>query len=377
MKGDVSVSKRKDRANKPWRVYYYEDGKRRAKHFDTELNAETFADEKRLDRKLGTGELAMSQGDRILWAGVRASAERAGIPLPEAVEIAKRAIEDRRIQECSNEDLIFDYILWCKKRGLRERTIEDYEKHLKWLNAQFDAPFAELKGAKISERICSRFDNHNSRRIYRASLTPFFKWCDKQGKLDANAIGRIDWDRPRSDGQGVGILTPDEAEKLIHAVPANHQAAIALAMFAGIRTAGELVRLKWSHIRFDARVIDIPGEVAKTREFRRMHDLPENLWLWLNASEDRSGNVLKCHLESYRKFMERAREAAGIRVWVRDVMRHSFGSYGYHRGIEWCVDTMGHVGGFRTFQKHYKGAASKADSIRYFAIEPTKALVNS
>ena len=51
-------------------------------------------------------------------------------------------------------------------------------------------------------------------------------------------------------------------------------------------------------------------------------------------------------------------------------MPHSFASYGFHRGLEWVVDTMGHVAGFRTFVRGYMGAASKADADRYFAIMP-------
>lgn len=66
--------------------------------------------------------------------------------------------------------------------------------------------------------------------------------------------------------------------------------------------------------------------------------------------------------------LQGARRDAGILPWPKDAMRHSFASYGYHRGLEWAVDVMGHVSGFRVFVKHYKGAASKEASDRYFAI---------
>jgi integrase len=141
-------------------------------------------------------------------------------------------------------------------------------------------------------------------------------------------------------------------------------------LFAGVRPA-EVQRLEWSAVDLGSRTISIEGAVAKTRSFRRLHDLPENLWAWLDAAPKKEGAVVPANARNAAQALRDARERAKITEWPHDAMRHSFASYGFHRGLEWVVDTMGHVAGFRTFVRHYKGAASKADADSYFAIAPS------
>ena len=58
---------------------------------------------------------------------------------------------------------------------------------------------------------------------------------------------------------------------------------------------------------------------------------------------------------------------------TQDKLRHCFGSYGYHYlDPRVVVEIMGHVRGFKTFEKFYKGIANEAEARKYFSIEPNK-----
>ena len=45
-------------------------------------------------------------------------------------------------------------------------------------------------------------------------------------------------------------------------------------------------------------------------------------------------------------------EEAAISVWPKDVLRHSFASYGFHyQGVEWVIETLGHTNPTMLFKR--------------------------
>lgn len=273
-------------------------------------------------------------------------------------------------------DAISAFMRDCGERRLRAATVEHYQRMLDAFAAaqRPDLRVSEVTAESVVLWILGRYAPESSRATCRTPLQAFLRWCALPPRQWCDpAVGRgIRWRVSRGDEIRPRCLTPAEAEGLMNALPRHHQPAAALALFAGIRPHGELQRLEWTAIDFDTRTIDIAGLVAKTRVFRRLHDLSDNLWAWLGRvpKKQRKGRVVAANYRNWRVAVKKARTAAGIKVWTKDVMRHSFASYGYHRGLEWAVDTMGQVGGFRTFVNHYKGAASRAEADRYFAIAP-------
>ncbi len=89
-------------------------------------------------------------------------------------------------------------------------------------------------------------------------------------------------------------------------------------------------------------------------------NLPRNLWVWLDSARgcDAAKNVAPGNCDCWR----RAKDATGVKL-PKDVLRHSFASYGYHYlGAEHTVEILGHIGGFGIFAKHYKELANAADA---------------
>ena len=121
-------------------------------------------------------------------------------------------------------------------------------------------------------------------------------------------------------------------------------------------------------VDFAGRKITVPAEVSKVRRARVLTDLPDNLWAWLEPLKNRptAHTVAPASYDVWR----RAKAQSGVEL-PKDVLRHSFASYGYHYlGAEHTVEILGHVGGFGVFAKHYKGLANADDAKKYFTILP-------
>ena len=152
-------------------------------------------------------------------------------------------------------------------------------------------------------------------------------------------------------------------------------ASYALWAFAGLRPEevcpkDKKGRLEWSAINFNERVITVCGSVSKVRKNRKLQNLPENLWRFLELTppEKRIGAVCT---KSYST-MRRIRRKIPLEL-PKDIFRHSFATYGYYKyDPKDLIVMMGHLRGFTTFEKHYMGLADRASAEKYFAIMPQK-----
>ena len=106
------------------------------------------------------------------------------------------------------------------------------------------------------------------------------------------------------------------------------------------------------------------------RQARVLDGLPANLWSWLAPLKGLPAEkgVAPASYAAWRK----VRATMPIKL-KKDVLRHSFASYGFHAlGAEKNVEILGHIGGFGVFAKHYKGLATDSDAKAYFSILPKK-----
>lgn len=81
--------------------------------------------------------------------------------------------------------------------------------------------------------------------------------------------------------------------------------------------------------------------------------------------------------DRFRDEFKAAAKRAGVLRIPDDGLRHSFGTHGFHRsadgkerGVEWCISNLGHVGGYRTFDKSYNGRVGAAEAEAYFINYP-------
>lgn len=253
-------------------------------------------------------------------------------------------------------------------RRAREMRLDKLLKHLG------DVALNSIERADVIGFIETANTNQTRKGLCSDAAT-FLSWCgcEDQGRdwLPVNKFYKMKWTKLSEDEKTVEIMNVEDTRDLMGEILPKYQAGHALASFAGIRPMGELDRLDWSAIDFSRKRIIITGDISKTRRRRILTELPENLWKWLEVvpEEDRKGNIIHSYA-GYQQARQRAAKRLGIK-YPADGARHSFASYGYWRGEEWCRRTMGHTATTDVFHKHYVDAGpSQAEAKEYFDISP-------
>ena len=176
---------------------------------------------------------------------------------------------------------------------------------------------------------------------------------------------------PEREDKEPQILTVDEARRLLkHAGEFELLAYIAIGLFAGVRSA-ELARLDWSAIKLDDREIVIGAKVAKTRS-RRVVPIDEPLASWLTLCARTQGTVIDA--KTFPARFSALRKAAGIARWAHNGLRHSFASYHLAKWKNPVLTAylMGHRSGTDMLDSHYKSLASGIDAEKYWQLRPSQ-----
>src|SRR5262249_31650863 len=166
-----------------------------------------------------------------------------------------------------------------------------------------------------------------------------------------------------------GILTVEEAARLLEAATPEILPFIAVGLFAGLRRA-EIERLDWSEIDFESGLIEVTAAKAKTA-MRRFVTIQPNLREWLQPHRKLKGNVVP--LENCRELFVKARIAAGIAKWPDNALRHSFASYhlAHFKNAAATALELGHHDSRITFA-HYRELVKPKEAKRFWNIRPRR-----
>ncbi|MEL6312170.1 MAG: site-specific integrase, partial [Pseudomonadota bacterium] len=191
------------------------------------------------------------------------------------------AIDDRldRITKAGRRHIaehIDAYITDARNPGRAPRRMQQVAKHLKrFIAGTGFERLADLDADRLSAYMSTmRAEGKASATIghARESIVAFANWCCRTGKLETNPVGfvpRLDVSRHRLRVRRA--LSDDEMASLI-AVAREHgrEAWYLAAALAGLRK-GDLQRLTWTDVDFDADTITIRGGKAKRIDVLPMH----------------------------------------------------------------------------------------------------------
>jgi integrase len=116
----------------------------------------------------------------------------------------------------------------------------------------------------------------------------------------------------------------EQSRQLLAACPVVCRPWLILAMFAGIRPDGELMKLDWSKIDLETATVKI--DFPKVRSHRRIVPLEPLAVKLLKEHPLRSGAVAPSR-STLRRFKRRMRAVLGFERWPQDVLRHTAASY--------------------------------------------------
>jgi integrase len=357
------------------------DGGRTRKTFKFKKDAETcFRLAKFQVENYGTASMAMS--DRLRAQAIEASELLApyGASLVDAARSYVTQAEAIRKSRKVN-DAIEEYIAGQQSDGRSSRYISDLEHRLGRFKITFgERTLAEVTTEaldnwlrslpRIARRSKGRVDHDGvvgavTRNSYRRRLASFFTYALDRGWCATNPVSRVAI--ARETPSKVGILTPEQLTKLLESAGKKTLPYWAIGAFAGLRSA-ELGRLEWSDVHFESGLIEVGADKSKTAAKRFVRIMPQ-LAAWLAPYRRKIGHLLP--KRGLRKLLEADREAAEIKPWPVNALRHSFAShhYAHFHDAAALASELGHANTHMVFS-HYRERVRPEIAAKYFAILP-------
>lgn len=378
----ITIEERKGKGGRTsYRAKFFEKGARKSLTFKTRTDAESFA---RIlqnaqsipsDIKItGTGIIQQIRFQEVCWQ-LNIDVDKA---YKEAIDILTKRYSQTEGKSITVKEAVKKFISSCQKAYDRSASIKEYKTYLGWLVKSFgdEYPVKSITEDDIRGIINER-DKISVREHYLMRLKTFFNFLKREKFLEKNPASDISLPKVKKDECPPKILTVDEVRTIFQKLPNDPSvlACFALLAFAGVRPEelcpkdNAKARITWEDIDFTNHTINIPGAVSKIRKQRSIAGRFDNLWQFLELvpEEKRKGYV--CNF-SYSKMRKIRRKVIG--KGNADILRHCFASYGYHYlGAEITIEIMGHIRGYQTFEKHYKGIANENDAKAYFSITPS------
>ena len=209
------------------------------------------------------------------------------------------------------------------------------------------------------------------------TLTALFNYVVEEGWSGANPAVKIR--RPALDEIATAILTPAQAQMVLeHAVKPNFAdvfPALLIQLFAGARRS-ELPYITWESIRDRYLRLD----KTKVRK-KRAVELSDTLLDWLAPYQGQTGRIFipegvefdpkdtRKVEDAYTYRLGQIGEEASVEL-PKNVLRHTAITYrdaitGDLSGTAaWAGNSPGII------EQHYRGAATKADAVAFYAIKP-------
>ena len=261
--------------------------------------------------------------------------------------------------------------LAARRDSCGSRTVATYRSELKPALAEFgDVAINRIHQSDLEEWVPDLDYAARTRANILDTLTTLFNDAVRKELLARNPALFVP--RPKPDPAPPGILIPAQAERLLQAARSLRPRlvhAVALALFAGLRRS-ELCALTGVHLILEENLIEVPAQVAKTRQ-RRLVTIRPNLARWLaGAPRDHTSLAGTLCPDVFGEWLHELAAEAGIRPWPHNAMRHSFASYLYAltQNENQVAAEMGNSP--NVVIKHYRAVVRPAAAQAYFGLVP-------
>jgi integrase len=207
----------------------------------------------------------------------------------------------------------------------------------------------------------------------RTKFSQLLNFCRRQKWISANPADSV---KVAVKGHRIEILAVGQAEALLRAAEGFHRAQsvvpyICCCLFAGLRPH-EAAQLSWEKIHFETGEIEVLGATSKTREDRFVQMEPM-LVEWLLPYRKVRGPIVG---SNFTKDFKAVRKDAGFGTgqsrWVKDIMRHCYGSYwlATHKDRAHLAELMGNS--LQVIKRNYKRAIPVGQAETFWALRPLK-----
>lgn len=352
-------------------VNHREAGKRKRTFFETKEQAVSFAAFKNDELKRnGIFHAEFPERLRVMAQNAVERLRPFGKTIDDAVAhyVAHLKASEK---SCSATQLVSEILVAKEKDGVSERHLRDLRSRLGVFAEAFDGkPVATITAAEIDDWLRSLPVKALTRNNYRQRTALAFNFAVRRGYATGNpAEGAA---KAKVISKPRGILSVNEAARLLEASAPNVLPYIAIGLFAGLRAA-ELERLDWSEIDFESDLIEVAAAKSKTAQ-RRFVKMQPNLREWLLPHRKHKASVRPQGRFEFRQSFNQARKDADIKKWPDNALRHSFASYhlAHFNDAALTALQLGHHDSRVTFA-HYRELVKPKDAERYWQLQPAKA----
>ncbi len=277
------------------------------------------------------------------------------------MEIVKR--------ELTVADLLDELLVNKKSDGASEPYLKDLRNRLGKFAAAFpSAKLTEVTTVAVDDWLrglkVSPVSRNNARRV----VGVLFNYGIARNYCLSNPVKQTakakEVDRPP------GILTVAQSAALLEQADPEILPALAIGLFAGLQPESETWKLSWQHFNFESRLIDVAANRTKTAQ-NRFVTMSDNLVAWLLPHRQHTGPVCPVNGDAYFTRLTKAREAAGIKEWPSDALRHTMASM-HFAAIKKAGATAqepGHAD-LKMLYKHYRERVKSADALVFWEIRP-------
>lgn len=211
-------------------------------------------------------------------------------------------------------------------------------------------------------------------------ISGIWRHAIRQGYDTRNPVDGVR--RRKKPKAAVAILEVSEAQKIMETAWHHDRDMVpyfAVALFAGLRPDSELLNLKWEDINFEEGWIRV--NFGNKTDIKRFVQLEANLAEWLTPMSKLTGSIIPKNRVRRHRYILRGKYQSPpgtseknwtpIVKWVRDITRHSYGSYleGKYKDRNTVKENMGHAD-FDTFNQYYRNARTPEQAAEYWQIVP-------
>jgi len=340
--------------------------------FKDKSEADTFLEEKLIEQEnYGIAGTSFTERQRAEYRECCELLSPYSVTLRDAVNFYLPHLEARN-RSCTAAELVDELVQVKAADGASERYLGDLRSRLGQFAATFNGkPVAEITANEIDGWLRSLSDKESgkplaatTRNNFRRVLIVAFNFGRTRGYCVSNPAEKSD--KAKVVESVVGILTVEQTAALLESAAASLLPYVAIGAFAGLRRA-ELERLDWKEVDLESGLIEVMASKAKSAR-RRFVRIQANLTQWIRPHAQLRGRVTPT---DYVDLLDQAREAAGIKQWPSNALRHGFASYhlAKFKDAAALALELGHTNSNLVFQ-HYRQLVQPKQADRYWNIMP-------
>lgn len=318
-----------------------------------------------------------------------------GVLSPTLSRVAERAF--KALGNRPPEELVFAARAWIESKNIEAKSKTFAEACAEFRTARahntkkYLADFDRLtrRFPKLSARLMAQITSAeiegtlagipaSSKNAILGRMAALFSYSIKRGWCLTNPIEKIEKDFIKPPP--IHLITARRLRRLfVKAIRLHAELVpmIAIEAFAGVRPA-EAAKVRWDDLDLEENILTIRGEVAKTRRPRHIALHPTARawidWAEANLKTERKETICPHPEMTLRRYLRQIRDAARIKPWLQDCLRHTFASAALAAG--WrdiggvCLD-LGHSDQSMLF-RHYHRALRRGPAEAIFAVMPPK-----